>query len=372
MTTSYSVKIRNRVGVRQYEFGDFFSLTYNKVLNGWGLLNIQVPNNHASIAKLEEDGQIEVWRFDNNAGIEPYCDFFGLYRDRDRATPANTKNGIFTIKCVEQKQYMWRAVTGHPAGTANRNDFTSVAGETVMKNLVKYNATADASTDDGRKRVPTWASLITVAADTTAGNPITKAFAHRKLDDCLQECAVLAGLDWDLVKTGARSWEFRTGNWGSDLSDEIKFSLAWDNLGNPRLVGNAIKEETVAMVWGQDTGGDRAFLEVHGPNYHDDYNDIETFVNAANQASGGLQAAGDARMNDVRSRDDLRGEALQSGPYRYGRDYCANGVLGDIVGFTYYESMIPKRIRGVQVAVQTSSGGQNAEQIQLDMATVVT
>lgn len=371
MTTQYIVRVRNRLGVRQYDIGDFLALNYSKYLNGWGLLNVQLPNNHQAIDALQQDGQIEVWRFDDTAGIDPYCDFFGLYRDRDRRTPAETKNGIFTMKCVEQKHYLYRAVTGHAAGTNLRNDFTAVKAETVMKNLVKYNATASATLLDGRKRVPTWASLITVAADTAAGSNITKAFAHRKLDDCLQECAVLGGLDWDLVKTGARTWEFRTGTWGSDLSANVKFSLSWDNLGNPQLTGNAIGEETVAMVWGEGTDVSRDFLEVHGPNYVADYNDIETYVDAVNQVTAGLQAAGDARMNEVRSRDSFSGNALQSGAYRYGREYCVDGVLGDIVGVTYYEETTPKRIRGVQVVVETSSGGQSAEQIQLDMVTAL-
>jgi hypothetical protein len=240
-----------------------------------------------------------------------------------------------------------------------------------MKNLVKYNATSSATLVDGRKRVPTWVSLISVAADTAAGSSITKAFAHRKIDDCLQECAVLGGLDWDLVKTGARAWEFRTGTWGSDLSSTVKFSLSWDNLGNPQLTSNGLSEETVAMVWGQDAGASRDFLEVHGPNYVADYNDIEVYVDASNQASTGLQAQGDARMNEVRARDDFTAQALQSGPYIYGRDYCADGVLGDVVALTYYEATINKRIRGAQVSVQTSSGGQKAEQIQLDMVTAL-
>ena len=370
MTTQYIARIRNRAGTRQWDVTDFLGLQYAKYLNGWGYGYIYLPNNHAAIDSFEKDGQIELWRFDNVAGITPYCDWYGLYRGRDRATPLGTKNGIFTAKCVEQKHYLWRAVTGHPAGTANRNDFSSVAGETVMKNLVKYNCTSSATLVDGRKRVPTWVSLITVATDTAAGNTITNAYAHRKIDDCLQELAVTAGLDFDLVKTGARTWEFRTGTWGSDLSSTVKFSLTWDNLGNPQLTSTDLTEETVAMVWGQDTGAARDFLEVHGQGYIADYNDIEVYVDAATQDSSGLSGAGAARMNQVRARDDFAAQVQQSGPYIYGRDYCVSGVMGDIVGLTYYESTVNKRIRGVQVAVQTSSGGQKAEQIQLDMVTV--
>lgn len=369
MTTQYVVKIRNRAGVRQFDLTgrDFLELDYSKYLNGWGLLSVKLPNNHIAIDALEQDGQIEIWRSNHDAAIDPYCDFFGLYRDRDRQTPNGNKNGIFTMKCVEQKHYLYRAVTGHPAGTNLRNDFTSVPGETCMKNIVKYNCTASATLVDGRKRVPTWASLISVAADTAAGTNVTKAFAHRKVDDCLQELAVLSGLDWDLVKTGLRAWEFRTGVFGDDLTGNVKFSLAWDNLDEPQLIGGAINEETVAMTWGEDSGAAREFLEVTGPNYVADYNDIEVYVDAANQGVTSLQAAGDARMNELRARNDFRFNVLQSGAFMYGRDYCQAGVMGDIVGVTYYEETVPKRIRGAHVVLSASSGGETAERIQLDM-----
>lgn len=370
MTTQYIVRIRNRAGARQYDVTDFLRLDYSKYVNSYGTLNVDLPGNHAAIDTLEKDGQIEIWRFDGSqAG---YCDFYGLYRDRDRNTPRDNKNGIFRMKCVGQSHYLWRAVTGHASGTNLRNDFTAVAAETVMKNLVKYNCTASATLLDGRKRVPTWASLITTQADSASGSSITKAFAHRKVGDALQEVAALSGMDFDLIKTGARTWEFRTyAQLGSDLSGNIKFSLAWDNLDEPQLVGNALDEETVAMTWGTGEGSGRAFSERHGVNYVADYNDIEAYVNAANQVTGSLDAAGDAYLYDKRARDDFNFNILQSIAFRYGRDYCIGGVMGDLVSVAYYEGTATKRIKGAHVVYANSSSEQNPEQIRLDMVTAL-
>lgn len=372
MAIQHIVRIRNRAGVRQYDVTDFLALNYSKYLNGFGLLNVDLKGNHQAIDALEKDGQIEVWRFDEADGLDPYVDFYGFYRDRDRRTPAENKNGIFTMKCVEQKQYLWRAVLDFPAGTNLRNDFTADPAETVMKLMVQYNLTADATTANGRKSdIGTFANNITVEADGGGGSDITKAFAHMKLLAALQEVAVLGGIDFDLVKTGARAWEFRTyAPLGQDLTSSVKFSLAWDNLGEPALIGNAIDEETVALVWGEDTGVNREFLQVFGPNYNADWNHIETYVNASQQGATSLQDAGTVRMNEVRARDDFTFNVLQSGAYRYGRDYCIEGVLGDLVSVTYYEEAVTKRIRGAHVAVATSSGGQSAEQIKLDLVTV--
>lgn len=371
MTTQYVVNIRNRAGVRQWELIDFLGLEYSKYLNGFGLLNCDVSNNHAAIATLEKDGQIEVWRYDNTGGIDPYIDFYGFYRARNRRTPRENKNGLFTIRAVEQKHYLWRPTDGFPAGTNLRNDFTADPAETAMKLMVQYNATADATTANDRKRtVGDWKQYVTIEADAAGGNNITKAFAHMRLGEALQEMAVLGGIDFDLVKTGARAWEFRTGTLGQDLTADVKFAITWDNLGNPQLIGNDIDERTVAMVWGEGEGASRDFLAVLGPNHHTDYNDIEEYVDARNQGSGNLQAIGDARMNELRARDDFTFEALQSGAYRYGRDYCSEGEMGDLVSVNYYEGSATYRIRGVQVAVQTSSGGQKAEDIRLDMVKI--
>jgi hypothetical protein len=372
MPTSYIVRIRNRAGARQYDVTDFLALNYSKYLNGYGLLNVDLPGNHQAIAALEKDGQIEIWRFDDSAGITPYCDFFGLYRDRNIQTPREALGGIYTIKCVEQKQYLWRAVDGFAAGTNLRNDFTADAAETCMKLMVQYNATADATTGNGRKRtIGAWANNITVESDAAGGNSITKAFAHRRLGEALQELAVLGDIDFDLVKTGARAWQFRTyAPLGSDLTATVKFSRAWDNLDEPSLVGNAIDEETVAMVWGEGEGSAREFTARTSANHNTDWNDVETYVDARNQVSASLAAAGDVRLNEMRARDDFRFNILQSGAYRYGRDYCISGVLGDLVSVTYYEGTGTKRIRGAQVAVGNSSGGQNNESIRLDMVSV--
>lgn len=373
MPTQYIVRVRNRAGVRQYDVTDFLSLNYSKFANDVGRLNVDLSGNHRAIAALERDGQVEVWRFDDSAGIAPYCDFYGLYRDRDRRTPGENINGVYTLKCVSQLHFLRRALIAYAAGTDLRNDFTTDPAETVMKLMVRYNATADATTANARLRtVGTWASNITVQADGATGSNISKAFAHRNLLEALQEVALLGGIDFDLVKTGAQAWEFRTyALLGADLTAAVKFSLTWGNMENPTLTGSNIEEATVAIVGGDGEGAARTFAIRTGPNYAAGYNDIEVFVDARGQDSAALVAAGDARLNELRSRDDLRFDVLQNDAFRYGRDYCAAGVVGDKVSVTYAEASVVKKIRGVHVAVATSSSSDNAEQIQLDMVTAL-
>ena len=369
MASEYIVRIRNRAGVRQYDVTDFLALSYSKYVNDVGLLNVDLAGNHQAIDALEKDGQIEIWRFDQDAGIDPYCDFYGLYRDRNRTTPRESINGVFTLKAVSQLHFLKRPIIAFDAGTNLRNDFTADPAETVMKLMVQYNATADATVANSRLRtVGSWKSHISVAADTAAGSNITKAFAHRNLLECLQEVAVLGGLDFDLVKTAAQTWEFRTYTLlGVDRTATVKFSTAWDNLEDPSLTGNAIEEATVAIVGGEGQEAARTFDIVTSANHQTEYNDIEVFVDARNQGATSLTAAGEARLNELRARDDFRFNVRDSGAYRYGRDYCVAGAMGDKVSVRYYEATQDKKIRGVHVNVSRAGAGGKAEQIRLEM-----
>jgi hypothetical protein len=372
VSTQYIVRVKNRAGVRQYDVTDFLSLDYSKRLNDVGLLNVELPGNHAAIAALEKDGQIEVWRYDDATGATPYCDFYGLYRARDRRTPRNNINGIFMLKAVSQLHFLKRSILAFPAGENLRNDFTADPAETVLKLMVQYNATSSATTGNGRTRnAGTWAANISVETDAAAGSNITKSFAHRNLLEALQEVAVLGEVDFDLVKTGAQAWEFRVYEpLGSDLTSVVKFSSTWDNLDEPSLTGNDIAEATVAIVGGLGVADARTFEVVTGPNYVAGYNDMEVFVQASNQVDGSLANAGTARLNELRARDDFRFGVLQNEAFRYGRDYCIGGVLGDLVSVFYHEGTSTKRIRGANVSVHPPTGSDPAELIRLDTVSI--
>jgi len=169
-----------------------------------------------------------------------------------------------------------------------------------------------------------------------------------------------------------QTWQFRTyALLGVDRTATVKFSMSWGNMENPSLTGGGLDEATVAIVGGEGEEAARAFAIRTGPNYVANYNDIEVFVNAAQQVSGSLNAAGDARLKELRAREDFVFDTLQGGAYRYGRDYCAAGAMGDKVTVTYAEASVIKKIRGAHVAVATAAGGQKAEQIRLDMVTAL-
>ena len=372
MAPEYYVRVRDPAGVKQWDIGNFLSLTYTKVVNDVGGIRFDLPRNHVAIASFQQDAQLEVWRCDKAANIDWYCDFFGLYRVRDKGQPLNSK-GLFTARGLGQLDFLDRSIVAFPAGSNNRNVFTAVPAETAMKLLVQYNATSDATAANDRIRnAGAWAANITIEADGATGNDITESCAHKGLLPTLQRFGSVGGLDFDLVKIGPEAWEFRTMPLlGDDLSANVTFSIDWGNMGEPRLIGGDAKEYTVGIVAGSNQRAARDFEVVLGPNYAAGINDREIFVNASGKTSAELNATGVAKMNELRTREDLTFTILQTAAYRYGRDYCIAGKYGDLVNSNFEEGSVIKKINSVTVVVETSSGGQQADQIRAQMVTAL-
>lgn len=372
MSASYFVRVKNRAGVKQEEFDTFLSLSYTKTVNDTGLLRMDVPYASPFDTLFDKDYQIEVWREDVSNGITPYCDFYGFFRGKELRHPSGSQRGVLTAICPGQMHFLKRAVIAWPAATANRTQFVAVPTETILKTLVRYNATSDATLANGRIRtVGTWSSYVSYAADGATGTTISANVAHRNLLEALQELAVAGGLEFDLVKTGAQAWQFQTRlDDAYDLSADIKFSIDWGNIENPELNDSSLTESTVAIVGGSGQEAIRTFVTRTGPNYVADYNDSEIFVNQTQQgtSTGALQAYGDARLSEIRAKQDFHFKVRQTEADMYGRDYCISGRMGELVKAQFGGLSVTKKIRSVAVNIQSIQG--DYESIDLEMVTV--
>lgn len=352
MAPSYQIIVKDRAGAQVAIITDFEYLTYTKQVNAPGLLQFRIRGNHAAISTFELDGQVEVYRRDAEAGIDWYADFYGLFRMERREASQNRK--FWTAFCPGQMDFLRRAIVAYPAGTADRSEFTSDPAETILKNLVTYNATTSGTTGDGRERnVDTWGGNITVEADGAGGSTIDKACAWRPLLSALQEVADAGGLDFDLVKTGAQAWQFRTYTLlGTDRSANVVFSLAYGNMDNVTLERYALEEPTVAIVGGQGTEASRDIVIRTGTNYQASYRSHEVFVSAQQYSTtAGLQAAGDARLYELEARNRLNFRTRDTAAVRYGRDW----FVGDKVTGRYEEVEQTMIVDGVTVTLQPDS-----------------
>lgn len=370
MSAEYQIRLKTPGGTLKAVITDFLWLEYSKGVNEPGLARFALNGDHPALSEFEDKGQVEIWRRDSRNDIDWYDDFGALWRAQERSTD---ERSVFVATCPGQMAMLgWRYILYY-AGTDMRTQFDAVAAETVLKTLVEYNATSSGTTGDGRQRTAAnGGSLsgftVTIETDSDGGNSIDWSCAWKNLLGELQKIARIAGGDFDLIRTGAATWEFRwySGQRGTDRTSTVIFSLARGNMKSPTYTYDRLKERTVAVAAGQGQEDNRG-VEVRTGADHATDNDIEMFVDARSySSSAGLQAAADEALEAKQARQTLDFEVLQTPSTRYGKHYCIDGVLGDLVTARYKEISISQKIVGVTVKVD----GDGNESIDVDLETV--
>jgi hypothetical protein len=346
----YRIVIKTAAGVKVADVTDFLSLGYTKQVDAPGLCQFVLDGNHAAISLLELDGQIEVYRRDVAHGISWYIDFYGLYRGTEQWRGTD-KLERFKAFCPGQMSWLGRRNVLYYAGTANRSEFVNASAETVMKTLVTYNATSSATTGNSRLRNGAITG-ISVQADAAGGNTISWSCAYKNLLEQLQAIVNIAGGDFDLVKTGAQTWEFRfySGQLGTDRSSTVTFALEYGNMDQPMYRYLRTTEKTVAVVGGQDQAANRAVVTRTGPAYSA-ANDIELFVDGRNDdTTAKLNARGDEALDRAMARNQFNYKVLQTPSTLYGLHY----FLGDLVKATYKTVSVTQQVYAVSVSFDSS------------------
>lgn len=368
--TDYQIIVKSTAGAKTAQITDHLQLAYRKAVNAPGLASFTLNGDHAAVALLTDKCQVEIWRRNVGLGIDWYCDFYGLFRSPESGY---TDRKTFRATCPGQMTMLgWRTIA-YPADTANRSKFTGVPGETIMKQMVKYNATGSGTTGDGRIRNATSAGVlsglatISNQADGGGGNSLDWYCALDNLLASLQKLARVAGGDFDLIKTGAATWEFRwyAGQRGTDRSATVTFSLGYGNMATPRSRYSRLDEKTVAIVGGGGSGAARTFVTRTGANYGSS-NDIEMFVDARGEGTGtaALNAKGDEKLDLVQARQEFTYRVLQTPASAYGLHYCVTGDIGDLVKGRFDTTEATQKIMAVEVA----SDADRVETVDIELA----
>jgi len=357
MAANYQIIAKTAAGVRTAVITDFLELAYSKRVNAPGICSFRLKGGHSAIADFENRSQIEIWRRNKDQGIGWYCDFYGLYLDHGYQF---TDREIFTAACPGT---LWLLLTRWIlwyAGTTDRNKFTAAAAETILKTLVEYNAGPSATMANSRLREGAITGL-SVQADGAEGETLTWHCPWQHLLPTLQRIAQVGGGDFDLVRTGAATVEFRwyLGQLGTDRTASVFFSLPLGNMRNPRYRHNRIDERTAVLVAGQGEGSDRATTVRTGTDYSS-ANNVEAYKDARHiAAAAGLPDHGDQYLEEWQARETLSFDVLQTPACLYGSNY----YLGDLVT-AYYKATLTQKIVGVNVAFKD---GQ--EQITIETET---
>lgn len=348
MTPAYRLDIRDTSGTLKAVVTDCRYLTYTRRVNEVGMLQFGLSPDHAAIAYLSDKAEVEVWRRDVRNGVDWHRDYNGLVRTSEWAHLDDGRE-TYTCWCPSVHTMLGWAIVGYPANTANRSTFSAAKAETIMKTLVTRNLTSSGTTGDGRVRAAPQPG-ITVEVDGGGGNTLTYACAWANVLEALQGISRIGGGDFDLVQSGAATWEFQwhAGQLGTDRSASVVFALERGNMASPVYTVSRADERTVAVVGGQGEEAARATAVRTGTNYHVTTNNIETFVQASDRATtAGLQAAGDARLDELRARPAFRFSIIETPATVYNRDF----YLGDLVTARYRDAVYTVKIKGLTVSL---------------------
>ena len=368
MAAEYKVIIRNASGVAIGELSDYEILRVIKQVNAAGAIEFVVPAGHPKLSLLSHRCQVDVQRKNASVGLDWYTVHTGLYL---KEGGVQRQQEYVTVTCPG---IMWLLGTRHVAyyaGTANRSMYTSLAAETIGKRIVQYNCTSSGTTGDGRLRNAAFADFtITIQADGGGGNVIaSRGVAFENVLKAIGELAEVAGGDFDLVRTGATTYQFRwyAGQRGTDRSSGANTLLfAWErgNLAEIRYGLNRIDEKTVALVGGKGEQDDRNVVIRTGADYSAT-NDIETFVYASNKPDSELASAGDAALRRARASAAVEFAVLQRSNCYYGLHY----EVGDRALFRWRGLNSALKIVGAAMAHDRRSGGAS-EKVSIEVEDV--
>ena len=221
MSANYQIRIKTAAGVLAAILTDFESLAYSKRINSPGVASWRLRGDHDAIALHAHRGQVEIWRRNAGLGIDWYCDFYGLFLDQGYAY---SDRDVWTGRAYGTNWLLSTRWVAWYASTTDRTKFTATAAETILKTLVSYNAGANATVVNGRLREGAITGL-SIEADGAGGNVLDWFCPWQSLLPTLQSVADVAGGDFDLVRTGAATVEFRwyAGQLGTDRSATVIF-----------------------------------------------------------------------------------------------------------------------------------------------------
>jgi hypothetical protein len=285
MSTEYQLRIYNRTGTLKAVVVDFLRLAYRHQRNAPGMLEFAINPTHAAVNELEIDGLVEVWRRTEN--LPWYVEFSGLYRWQQQGLDQDGKHWL-TVRCPGLLHLVQRSIVAYAKNTNNRAAFVQQKAETIIKNIVKYNATSAGTVADGRLR-NVQIGGVQVEADASRGETLDFECSLQNSLTAIQRVADIGGGDFVMTKEAAALYEF--GWRAPNEVDDLVFAPNFGNVTLPVLTRNWLDTKTIAITG----NADGVFQNVQLGDIAD-YLDAELHMHAPNTTEDGLSAAGQAAL----------------------------------------------------------------------------
>lgn len=349
--SEYQLIIYDSNGIKRSHIVDFYELYYINRRNSVGVCQLDLDYTHPAVSLIQDRWFIEIKRRNRDMGLDWYTDYYGMVRSKETEKILERTRAIVRAFSINH-MLEWRIVAYY-ADTEGRSTFTSCPAERIMKDLVRYNCTASATTGASRVRSGSIAG-ITIQSGLTGGSTVTWSGAFELLFPNLQQLADTGGGDFDLVKTGPTAYDFRfyEGQRGTDRTDSVVFSELYGNMTDISYIYDRYKEATVAIAGGRGIGASRSVHIATGVDYSAT-NDIETFVNATQASSLSYYISSTNKQLEVkRAKPDLLFSPIQTEQCFYGKHY----TWGDRVKVLFEDYSACAVVQAVTVRVHKDGG----------------
>lgn len=339
MRSEHVVRVYDASGLLSAVVQDFTSLTYTASRNGVGMLDMVVPYSHAVVAMLQDKALIEVWRRVQDVGADGVVQTLvpwtreGVYLYRESVAWDEGGLQSFRITATTLEEMLAWRIVAYPALSTGKSRWTATPTETIMRNLVAGNLGVSALISNGRylNGLLTYSyagAAMAVGASSGAGLTRDWFCEHRNLLQTIQELADGGGVDFDVVRTGALAFEFRTyaGQRGNDRTASVVFSLPLGNMADPSMGSRVIGRSTLAVIGGDGPNDARPIATYELPGSTG--NQIEAWVDARGfTTTAALVAYGASQIGRIRPEYYMQFKPLQTPSTLYGLHY----FLGDKV-----------------------------------------
>lgn len=379
MSVQYTIKLYDNAGVALGIVTPLDIAVVQKI-NTPSVATFTVNRNAPIVEDLDEGYIVEIIRSDPAIGMQAYTEFVGFIRFWNRSYG---QNPILSVTAVDAKSILQsRIVAWYPnlLGTSFFKTSVYTTASSIMVELWNRNIGSQANGNPPYfgagliRRYGTGLQRWTDGRVTTAtnatnlgiGTAIEVSCSGENVLNTMVKVADTGGLDFDVrfTITTLNYSLFYADNLGTDRRSYVKFSQENNTVGTLNQTTNIINYASLfhAVGKGSDKNNMRSKYPVTAPT---GVSLREAYIKGADQTNTDqLYNLAYSRFRRQRlsiSAFDI--EVLQSGTWRYGRDY----FLGDLV---YVDVKDVSPLTRKVFAVSLSMNSQGVEEVRIDLAEI--
>ena len=379
MAVQYTIKLYDDAGVALGFVTPLDIAVVHKV-NTPSVATFSVNRNAPVVEDLDYGYIIEIIRSDPAVGMQAYVEFTGFIQFWNRSFG---QNPILSVTAVDAKNIMQsRIVAWYPnlLGTSFFKTSVYTTASSIMVELWNRNVGSQANGNPpyysaGLSRrygtgLQRWTDgRVTTATNATnlgIGTAIALSCSGENVLNTMVKVADTGGLDFDVRFTIAtlNYSLFYADNLGADRRSYVKFSQKNNTLGNLNQTTNMMNYASLfhAVGKGKDKNNMRSRYPTTAPT---GVSLREAYIKGADQPTTSqlfnLAYSRFRRQRFTTNSFDI--EVLQSGAWRYGRDY----FLGDLV---YIDVSAVLTLTRKVFAVSLSMNSEGVEEVRIDLAEI--